>query len=168
MSDNAGEASGPISVRTAEIVVAALLCVAGAVVMWDSWRVGATWGDDGPRAGYFPFYVGLIILGSSFGTLLMNLFSRRAAARPFVETEQLMLVLKVLIPAIVFVIAVGFLGIYVAGALYIGFFMWWLGNYGLHYVIPVSVAVPLAFFFMFEIWFLVPLPKGPLEAALGY
>jgi hypothetical protein len=33
--------------------------------------------------------------------------------------------------------------------------------------VPVSVAVNVVFFLMFEIWFKVPLPKGPLEAALG-
>jgi putative tricarboxylic transport membrane protein len=168
MSEQAGDSGGPFSVRTAELVVAGLLCVVGAVVMWDSWRIGATWGDDGPRAGYFPFYVGLIILGSSLGTLLMNLFSRSAAQRPFVAGDQLMMVLKVLIPAVVFVIAVGFLGIYVAAALYIAFFMWWLGGYGPVRFLPVAILVPLALFVMFEIWFLVPLPKGPLEAWLGY
>jgi len=28
--------------------------------------------------------------------------------------------------------------------------------------------VPFALFLLFEIWFLVPLPKGPLEEFLGY
>ena len=32
----------------------------------------------------------------------------------------------------------------------------------------VSVAVPGALFALFEIWFLLPLPKGPIEALFGY
>ena len=34
--------------------------------------------------------------------------------------------------------------------------------------LAVSVCVPLVLFMMFERWFLVPLPKGPLEAWLGF
>ena len=59
-------------------------------------------------------------------------------------------------------------GIYLASAVFIAFFMWWLGKYPVAKIIPVAVGVPLALFVMFEIWFLVPLPKGPLETALGY
>ena len=71
-------------------------------------------------------------------------------------------------PTAVFVFLIGYLGIYVAAALFIAFFMWWLGRYPLYKIVPVAVLVPLVLFMMFEVWFLVPLPKGPLEAALGY
>ena len=60
------------------------------------------------------------------------------------------------------------IGIYVAGALFIAFFMWRLGKYPLHIAAPVSVLIPVALFFLFEVWFLISLPKGPLETALGY
>ena len=53
-------------------------------------------------------------------------------------------------------------------ALFITFFMWWLGKYRLVRAIPVGVAVPIILFWLFEIAFLIPLPKGPLEEALGY
>ena len=69
---------------------------------------------------------------------------------------------------VVYVLLIGYLGIYVASALFIAFFMAWLGRYPFYKVIPVAVLVPLMLFMMFEVWFLVPLPKGPLEAALGY
>jgi putative tricarboxylic transport membrane protein len=161
--------SGPglVSVRTIEIVVAlALLAVAG-IVMWDSRRLGASWGDDGPEAGYFPFYVGLVLLVASAGNLVAALTDRRGSAG-FVGAGQLALVLQVLVPAGVFVLLIGVIGIYVAAGLYIAFFMAWLGGYGAARIVPVAVLVPLAFFVLFEIWFLVPLPKGPLEAWLGY
>jgi hypothetical protein len=32
----------------------------------------------------------------------------------------------------------------------------------------VALGVPLAFFLVFERWFLVSLPKGPLEAFFGF
>jgi hypothetical protein len=76
--------------------------------------------------------------------------------------------MKVLLPAGVFVFLIGFIGIYVSSALFIGAFMRWLGRFPWHTIVLVSVCVPLALFLLFEIWFLVPLPKGPLEDFLGY
>ena len=32
----------------------------------------------------------------------------------------------------------------------------------------IGLAVALVLFFMFDIWFLVPLPKGPIEDMLGF
>jgi hypothetical protein len=32
----------------------------------------------------------------------------------------------------------------------------------------IAIAIPVATFLVFEVWFLVPLPKGPLETQLGY
>jgi putative tricarboxylic transport membrane protein len=43
-----------------------------------------------------------------------------------------------------------------------------LGNYGWHLIAVIALGVPLITFLVFEKWFLVPLPKGPLEAWLGY
>jgi len=58
------------SLRAAEVVMAGLFLVFGAVVMWDSQRLGAAWGSDGPQAGYFPFYIGLFIVIASGANLL--------------------------------------------------------------------------------------------------
>ena len=62
---------------------------------------------------------------------------------------------------------IGWSGIYVASALYIGFFMRWLGRYPWWKVAAVSIGNSVAFFLIFEVWFKVPLPKGPLENLLG-
>jgi hypothetical protein len=35
-------------------------------------------------------------------------------------------------------------------------------------VILISLGIPLVTFLVFEKWFLVPMPKGPVEAWLGY
>ncbi len=172
MLQDAGEPTeapvGGLTYRVMDVAVAALLMAVGAVVMTGSYRLGAGWSPSGPESGYFPFYVGLLILISSTATLLINLFARSPNRAPFVRREQLKRVVQVLVPSIVFVLAIDSLGIYVAGALFIGFFMWWLGGYPPQTVLPVSALVPLALFLLFEVWFLVPLPKGPVEAFLGY
>lgn len=165
-TENAGERT--VSTRVMELVVAALFMALAALVMWDSQRIGAAWASDGPEGGYFPFYIGLIMFIASAVTFGTNLVSKTPDRANFVGRSQLVLVLQVLVPTIVFVALVGYLGIYVAGGLFIAFFMWWLGKYPVYKIAPVAALVPLALFVMFEIWFLVPLPKGPLEAALGY
>ena len=157
-----------VSKRTADIVVALIMVGIGGLVMFDSLRLGMGWAEDGPQSGYFPFYIGLIIVLASLATVALAVFGREQSRGVFVERGQLRDVLKVLIPAAVFVALAGVIGIYVASALFIGAFMRWIGRFRWHTIAIVSVAVPLALFLLFEIWFLVPLPKGPLEDLLGY
>lgn len=157
-----------VSTRTMDIIVALIFMGLAALVMADSWRIGARWASDGPEAGYFPFYVGLIMFLSSLGTLAMNIFTKTPDRSNFVDREQLGSVLKVLVPTIVYVVLINFIGIYIASMIFIAFFMWWLGKYSPAVILPVAIGVPAVLFVMFEIWFLVPLPKGPIETALGY
>lgn len=156
-----------VSTKTMEIAVAAIFLVFGLVVAWDSRRLGATWGSDGPEAGYFPFYIGLIIIVCSLITLGQAFVRKATGNAPFVMRGQLKMVILVMVPTLVYVALIEWLGIYVASTIYIALFMWWLGKYSWIKFVSVSVGVNLAFFVMFEIWFKVPLPKGPLEAALG-
>lgn len=156
------------SYRSVDAVVALLFMVVSLVVMWDSWKIGAAWASDGPQAGYFPFYIGLIMFIASLGTLVQAVMTKTPNLETFVEKGQLMMVLRVLVPTAVFVAAIPFLGIYVAGALFIAFFMMWMGKYSIVMAAPIAVGIPVAMFMLFEIWFLIPLPKGPVEAMLGF
>lgn len=160
------------SVRTWEAIVAAGFLIFGAVVVWDSRRLGAEWGSDGPQAGYFPFYIGAIICIASVVNLLTALGAGAAGRKPFVYWEQLRMVLTVMVPCTVYVALIDnplySLGIYEASAIYIAAFMRFLGKYGWAKVAGVSLGTMLVFFVMFEIWFQVPLPKGPIEALFGY
>jgi hypothetical protein len=153
--------------KSAEMAVAAFISLLGAIVIYDSARLGARWGDDGPQAGYFPFYIGLILCASSAVNLALALLNRRDQDRTFVEVGQLKLVLTVLIPSAIYVGLIGWTGIYVASAVYVAFFMRRLGKYPWWKVAAVSIGNSVAFFLIFEIWFKVPLPKGPVEALLG-
>ena len=160
------------SVRTWEIVVAVLFFIVGAVVVWDSRRLGSEWGSDGPQAGYFPFYIGLIICIASFANFLGAFRKGSRGAKPFVTWGQLKMVLVVMIPSIVYVALmrnpVYSLGLYEASVIFIAFFMRCLGKYSWPKIAAVSVGVMIVFFLMFEVWFKVPLPKGPIEAMIGY
>lgn len=167
-----GEAApSGISVRAAEIAVAVFLLILGALVMYDSVRLGFRWVGDGPEAGYFPFYIAVFICVSSLGVLGQVLFGKaRDEHRVFVEWEQLKLVLSVLVPAAFFVLGIQLIGIYVASAAYIAFFMVWLGKYTWIKSVLLGIAVSAATFMMFEVWFKVPLFKGAFNplSIIGY
>ncbi len=167
MTDSTKREVSAASVRTLELVVAALILVFGAAVMFDSWRLGASWAEDGPQAGYFPFYIGLLVVIASVTVFVRALRNSQLAARSFVGRDQLRMILMLLVPSIVYVALIQMIGIYVASILFIAFFMLWLGKYSIVRAAAVSVGVMVAFFLVFEIWFKVPLPKGPIEAALG-
>jgi len=166
------ESKAVASVRTMEIVVAILFLIFGAVVAWDSRRIGASWGSDGPQAGYFPFYVGSLICIASVFNLVRALQLGAKGREIFVERGQLRMILTVMVPTVIYVALIEnpwfSLGIYVASAIFIAFFMRLLGKYSWAKVVPVSLGTMFFFFLMFEVWFAVPLPKGPLEAALGF
>ncbi|MDE2209156.1 MAG: tripartite tricarboxylate transporter TctB family protein [Betaproteobacteria bacterium] len=160
-----------VSTRAVEAVVAALLFVFGAVFAWTSYKLGFRWAIEGPQSGFFPFYVSLLICGAS-ATILFHALRGRdpKGAAPFVERAQLRQVLHVLIPAVFFVFAIKLIGIYVASVIYIAVFMRWLGKYSLVKSVLLSVAIIVAFYFMFEVWFQVPLYKGlwDLTSWTGY
>jgi hypothetical protein len=166
MSESSGGRPA-LRTRTAEFAVAAGFFALGTVVIVDSVRLGARWAAEGPQPGYFPFYIGVIICVAALVNFARALVDRAAKERTFVEVEQLKMVLSVLIPSAVFVALVGWLGIYVSGALFVAVFMRWLGKYVWWKVAAVAIGNSVVFYLIFEVWFLVPLPKGPLEALLG-
>src|SRR5262245_29272968 len=167
-----------VSNRTMEIVVALLLLGGSAIVIYDSVRLGFGWQEGvGPAPGYFPFWVS-VILGVSSLVVLASALLGHGSGEVFVSLRPFGRVLAVLLPAIVYVALIGGvslgpveapgLGIYVASAIFIFAFMLAVGRENVFKALGVSVAVPVGLFFKFEKWFLVPLPKGPLEAMLGY
>ena len=170
--ENAVEETGRpvIATNTVEAVVAGILLVIGIVVVVESRRLGAGWTSDGPGSGYFPFLIGMIVVIASLGMLFEALLGKKKNTEPFVDTVQLKRVLSVLLPALAYVLAVAFLGLYVASAVYIALFMVILGKYSWVKSVFIALAVNTLFFFMFEVWFKVPLFKGSLAPLnfLGY
>jgi hypothetical protein len=154
---------------TVEIGVAILFLAIGGVAIWDSLRIGAGWSADGPRSGYFPFWVGLLLVGASLVNLLRAVHGFKARGGPvFLTREEARPVLSVLIPATLYCAAIPSLGLYVPSILLVAWFMMVLGGFSWRVALPSAVAVALVVFVTFETWFLVALPKGPVETWLGY
>ena len=156
-----------IKTRTMEIATAIFILLCGAIVIYDSVRLGAKWGEDGPEAGYFPFYIGALLCIAGAVNLLGGIVAARRDDGDFVEIRALKLVFSVLIPTAVYTALIGPLGLYLASTIFIASFMRWLGKYPWWLVALVSIGNSVVFFVIFEVWFKIPLPKGPLEAALG-
>ena len=167
MTSNSREQGAHVRTRWPEVLVAGFLLVLSLLVITDSLRVGTGWADDGPRSGYFPFYIGILLAASSAWILFSHLWSWRSDKTVFAEREQLALVVAVLVPMVIYTGLIFVIGIYIASALLISYFMLRYGKYKLAITLPVAIGVPLLFFAVFERWFLVPLPKGPLERMLG-
>lgn len=150
-----------------EVGTALVMAAIGVVALWDSRRIGAGWTEDGPQSGYFPFWLGLIMAASSLGVLVQALRPGPKRDAVFVTWPQLRLVMSVLVPTIVYVIAIPLLGIYVASALLVAYCMVALGDFPWWKAAMTGIVSSAVIFVTFEIWFLVPLPKGPIETALG-
>jgi putative tricarboxylic transport membrane protein len=151
-----------------DLIVALIVFALGAVVVYESYRLGSSWGSDGPQAGYFPFYIGMFICISSAVVFVQSLLRLPSDTKVFVERVQLKRVLIVLVPTVAYVLSVQLIGIYVSATVFIGLFMRLVGKYGWMRSAAVGLAVSIAAFMLFEIWFLIPLPKGPVENLLGY
>jgi putative tricarboxylic transport membrane protein len=158
--------------RTADLVTAASLMLLGGVIVYDTTRLGVGWGAEGPQSGFFPFWLAVLLTALSAAIFLQSLL--RPSEKPFVLRERFAPVLKVALPLTGFIILMdppgpwSGLGLYVAAGLYLGFYMRWVGRHDWRAVVALSIAVPVITFLIFETWFLVAMPKGPVEAWFGY
>ena len=154
--------------RHVEVAVGAIAFAVGLLMMWDTHRLGAGWEGGSPESGYFPFRIGAIVAIAAAAIVVRTLFAREEAPAIFVSWARLRLVLAVLFPMLAYIGAIHFLGIYVASALFVGGFMRFGGGYGWLKSALVGAGTGAVLFWLFEVQFLVPLPKGPLEALIGY
>ena len=105
--------------------VSLLLLVLAATLGWDYWRTGAAWESTGPQAGYFPFYLSVILGAASLYGLVVAFLSGQKAPETFVTRAQLRRVMAVFVPTLLFCLAAQYLGLYVASFLLIAGFMAW-------------------------------------------
>jgi hypothetical protein len=164
MSEGQAQGAGPAQ-RSVEVGLTIATALFGAIVIWGSLAVGIGWGPEGPKSGFFPFYLGVAIIVASVINLLEA--ARKPGDKTFADWGQLRQVLSITIPAAVYVAVIPWIGIYVSSFVLIALFMVWLGNYRVWYAIALSAAIMVATYLIFETWFLVPLPKGPVEDFLG-
>ena len=152
--------------RSVDLVVSVLLLALALLLGWDSWRTGAGWASDGPQAGYFPFYLSVLMGAASLYGFVTKLLERES--EPFVTRQQFERVMKVFVPTLVYCLLIQYLGLYVASFLLVAGFMWWVGRIAPWKSLLTAFVFTAVMFSTFEIAFNVIMPKGPLEAAFGF
>jgi putative tricarboxylic transport membrane protein len=164
MDEGHAQGAGPAQ-RSVEIGVTIATALFGLIIIVGSIEVGIGWGAEGPKSGFFPFYLGVIIVAASAFNLLEA--ARKSDDKAFADWSQLRQVLAITIPTAIYVTVIPWTGIYVSSLFLIAVFMMWLGSYRPLYAVALSAVIIVAIYLTFEKWFLVPLPKGPIEDFLG-
>jgi putative tricarboxylic transport membrane protein len=162
------QAEKTVQMRWMELVVAAFFVAIGGIVIFDSFRTGFRWGSDGPQPGYFPFYIGLILISGALWIVAKTLMAWRkeGGSEAFANYEEIGLVLKMLLPTVAYVLVLSFAGLYAASILFIMGFMLWQGKYSILKSVLVAVIVTYIIMIFFEIIFQVPLPKNSFDENL--
>jgi len=154
--------------RSVDVVVSlALLALAG-LLAFDNWRTGMGWDSTGPQAGYFPFYLSVILASACLWGLAREVLARKQASETFVTRAQLRRVLQVFFPTLLFCLFTQWLGLYVASFLLIAGFMMSIGRIAAWKSLLTAFLFSLVMFVTFEVAFDVIMPKGPLEALFGH
>jgi putative tricarboxylic transport membrane protein len=154
--------------RTATVVTLFLLLALAIVLAYDNRRTGMSWDSTGPQAGYFPFYLSVILAGACLWGVTKEFLARGQAAETFVSRDQLRRVLQVFVPTLLFCILMQWLGLYVASFLLIAGFMVFIGRIAAWKSLLTAFLFSIIMFVTFQIAFDVIMPKGPLEALFGY
>jgi len=157
-----------LSYSAVDAITSVSIFAIGVVMMVDNYKIGAGWAKDGPESGYFPFRIGIILCIASVVVLFRALFAQSRRRDLFVSGARFKPVLLVLLPTLVYVFAIQMVGIYVASTLFIAAFMRVMDKYSWLKTLVVSLGINVTLFWLFELQFMVPLPKGPLEAMFGY
>jgi hypothetical protein len=150
--------------RRAETLIALGLTFGAVLLLREALGLSIAWTNVGPGAGFFPFWLALGVTTCAVIILLRSFRAPVAAdgGRPFIPAGAWKPLLIVFLPMAAVVALIDYLGIYLGGAIYLAGYTWLVGRHRWFTVLLVSVLVPLALFFLFERWFLLPLPKGSL------
>ena len=155
--------------RRAETTCAIILLLLAGLVAREAVRLDIGWGDIGPKGGFFPFWLSVLLALSSLKILVSSLFGHDSdSEKPFITRNQLRLVLTVLLPIVLIVPSITVVGFYLTAFLYLFLYIWLTGKKPWFVVLSMSVLFPVAIYLIFEKWFLILLPKGMIEAYLPF
>jgi len=156
-----------VSSRVVDVVVSLLLLAFAGLLAFDNWRTGMGWDSTGPQAGYFPFYLSIILGAAAIYGLARELIDWKKAGETFVTAEQFRRVLQVFVPTLAFCLLTQWLGLYAASFLLVAGFMIWVGRIAPWKSVVTALIFVAVMFVTFDVAFDVIMPKGPLEALFG-
>lgn len=150
--------------RLGEIVTAGVLAVLSIYMMWKSAElpIGFIPGR-GPGGGAWPFWLSAIMLICTV-FIAMN-WARRTSPpsqseEPVLDAEGRKTVLLVGGGLVAFVGLTNIISMYGAMAVFLIYYLWFLGRHSVWFTLLMAFSVPTFFFFFFEALMRVTLPKG--------
>src|SRR5437868_12007913 len=103
-AENAVDSPPVCGTRSVDVAVYLMLIGLAVLLGYDNWKTGASWEADGPQAGYFPFYLSVLLGAASLYGLADKIFAAKGAGAPFVNREQFVRVMQVFVPTLLFCI----------------------------------------------------------------
>lgn len=148
--------------RKANIIIAVIFFAFGAIVLYESVRLGFGWGMSGPEAGFFPFVlaVGLLICTTIIAIKGVMTYRKEGESERLVPEGGLKPILWVLLPSTGMIILTALVGLHLSALCFLAFYMRVVGKIGWVKVALVSVLVPMGLYILFDKLFLIPLPQG--------
>lgn len=161
--------------RTAELVTAIVLAVLSVYIMWlsgkpawegDPWFENIGYAEDGPGSGFWPFWLsGIMLLCCVW--IAINWVRRVSppsrSEEPFLDGYGLMMLLKVGGGVAAFIALVNVISMYGAMAVFLIYYIYFLGRHSLVTALSIAVAAPVVTFFFFDVAMRIVLPKGYAE-----
>ena len=153
--------------RQAELVLALIMGLVSASLMWKSAELPVGWiPDEGPGGGAFPFWLSAGMLACCVWILIRWVRSPTGVAAdegPYIAPEARSQIIVVTIALAVMIGLVHIIGVYGAVPLFLVFYLRGLGRHGWKLTTAFAVATPVVTFFFFEAALKITLPKGYTE-----
>lgn len=147
--------------RPYEVGTAAAIVLIAAVAMFDSRRdLFFDLSASGIGPGFYPFWSAALMGVAAAILTYRALATALPSAGVFAGPDSVPSVLKLVVPMFAYAASLPWLGLYVATALFMGFYASYLGRYRWYRVIAIGILVPLAIYAVFEIGFKLTLPKS--------
>jgi len=153
-----------VRIKTVEISVAVLLLALGALIFYESLKLGAGWGFSGPQPGFFPMVLTVLVLVGG-GVVLFMAFRQTSTETFFEVSDEVVDLLKVGLPVLASVALLRPLGIYFVSGLYLGFFMIYYGKYKWWQALIGAVLLPLILWLLLNQAFNLAMPRSFLYRA---
>ncbi len=153
--------------RRAELIMALVLAIFSAYLMWKSMELPIGWiPDEGPGGGAFPFWLSLGMFLSSLW-IIERWFRRKTpqsrSTEPYFHSESKVLIAMVIGALVLMIGSIHFIGVYGAIPLFFVFYMKSIGRHSWVQTAAFAIGTPIVTFFFFEILLHITLPKGATE-----
>ena len=150
--------------RRGEIITAGILALLSIYMMWKSAElpVGYIRGQ-GPGGGAWPFWLSAIMLLCTL--VIAYNWARRTSPpsqsdEPVLDAEGRKMLLQVGGGIFAFIALINIISMYGAMAIFLFYYLWFLGRHSLKLSLSISLIAPVAFFFFFEGVMRITMPSG--------